>query len=260
MSNDQILIIVPTYNEIENIEKLYFGLKKLGTNFNILFIDDNSPDGSGKWIDGLTKRDANVRIIHRSHKMGIGSAHLEGIKFAYAQQYKTIITMDCDFSHSPEYIKEFLCFRDQYDLVVGSRFIASNCLPNWSFFRKFLTYLGRFLTKTVLNIPYDATGAYRLYRIDRIDSRLFELATSPGYSFFFESMFIFTVNKIRIKEVPIVLPARCAGQTKMKVRDMYKSMLVLFSTYFKYLINKDSMIKKVETLPHSYVAKKKCKR
>lgn len=242
MDKNETLIFIPTYNESENVEKIYSRIKDLKLSLDFLFLDDNSPDGTGKIINLLAEKDSQIAVIHRNEKKGIGSAHLEGINYAYKNHYKILITMDCDFSHKPEYIPLFIKYSNNYDVVVGSRFLRSDSLKGWNLFRKCLTLLGHFVTKIFLGLPYDATGAFRLYRIDKIDPGLFDLVQTKGYSFFFESLYILFLNSIKIKEVSIDLPFRVYGHSKMTLRDAFKSLSCIISIFMKTRINKKRYI------------------
>lgn len=226
------LVFVPTYNERENVEAVWGRVAALGLDIDVLFLDDNSPDGTGEILDKLARKYSNITVIHRPRKLGIGSAHLAGIRWAYDHQYATLITMDCDFSHRPEDIPSFLKMGENHDVIVGSRFLGRESLSEWNLFRKTLTLLGHFLTRYCLNLRYDATGAYRLYRLDRIPREVFYLVDSQGYSFFFESLYVLHVNGFSIKEVPITLPARTYGHSKMSVNEALKSVWRLVEISF----------------------------
>lgn len=238
----KILIAIPTYNEAENIEAIYFRIKKLKINTDVLFIDDNSPDGTANIIKRISSQDKSVLLISRKKKMGIGSAHLKGIEYAYKNEYKTLITMDCDFTHKPEDILRFLEKKQKADIVVGSRYIGPKSLSEWNLFRKTLTILAHFLTNKLLKMPYDATSAFRLYSLDKIPEDVFSRVESMGYSFFFESMFILLINGFKITEVSIKLPARTYGTSKMTIKDIVKSFLFLIQTYYLSRTYKDSYI------------------
>jgi dolichol-phosphate mannosyltransferase len=227
----KMLICVPTYNERENVQALCSKLLSLELDTDILFLDDNSPDGTGQILDQLAQQHARLSVLHRSGKLGIGSAHQEGIRYAYEKGYQTLITMDCDFTHSPEDIPRLLAVSDQYDVTVGSRYMASGSLPGWNLMRRALTNIGHILTRLLLRMPYDATGAFRVYRLDRVPQGVFALVASLSYAFFFESMFILGQNNCRIGEVAIVLPARTYGHSKMAWREAARSALHVFSLY-----------------------------
>lgn len=234
----RLLIFIPTYNESENVRPLYEKLRKLPLEADILWLDDNSPDGTGGILDEMASADGKMRVIHRAGKEGIGSAHMEGINYAYEKSYDVLITMDCDFTHDPADVPEFLSASEGVDIAVGSRYLRDNSLEGWSAYRKILTNLGHFLTRHLLGMPYDATGAFRLYVLKGIDREIFRKVRSRGYSFFFESLFALMTNGLRIKELPIALPPRTYGHSKMSLRDIMQSVVRLFKLYFKFTLNK----------------------
>lgn len=242
LMSEKILVFIPTFNEAANVERIFQQIIQLHLNTDILFLDDNSPDGTGKIIDKIASQFTQVSVIHRAGKLGIGSAHKEGIQYAYEHNYDVLITMDCDFSHSPNYISDFIKNKNEADIVVGSRYIKKNSIANWSLLRQFLMHLGHFLTVTILKMPYDASGAFRLYNLNNIDKNIFSLVRSNGYSFFFESLFIIHFNKKRIFETPIVLPSRLNGSSKMTFRDALKSLEFLFTLFIRKAFNKKSLL------------------
>ena len=244
---NKTLIFIPTYNEGENIEEIVRQLLALNLEADLLFIDDNSPDGTGQKLDLLAAKHPNLRVQHRTGKLGIGTAHIAGLRWAYQQGYQNLITMDCDFTHSPDYIPEFIKNSADADIVVGSRYLQEGSLSTWNKKRLFLTRLGHFLTDTFLNMPYDATGSFRLYRLDRLSPGFIDLIKSPGYSFFFESLFILNQNKYRIVEIPTHLPARTYGHSKMKLSDAAHSLRQLTTIFFERLFNpKKFQISKIQ--------------
>ncbi len=228
------LVMVPTYNERDNAPRMVDAIKALGLDVDVLFIDDNSPDGTGDVLDAMCAGYPRLSVRHRSGKNGIGSAHLDGIAAAYAGGYARLVTLDCDFSHSPEDIPDFLRAADTADVVVGSRWTAMNSLPGWNMFRRMMTGMGHFLTRIVLGLRYDATGAFRAYRLDRIPEAVFSLVQSRSYSFFFESLFILHKNAARIHEIPIVLPARTYGHSKMTMQGAVQSVRIMLGIAVRY--------------------------
>lgn len=220
MDTKKTLVMIPTYNERENVEKMARDIVATGVDTDILFIDDNSPDGTGAVLDGLKEIIPRLMVMHRPGKQGIGSAHVDGIAWVYEQGYTHLVTMDCDFTHSPDNIRDLLAFGEDYDVVVGSRHMRQDSLEGWNFWRKCITRTGHLLTTVLLKMPYDATGAFRLYRLDRIPREIFSRVESRGYSFFIESLTIITLNGFRIKEVPIALPPRTYGHSKLQFGDM----------------------------------------
>ncbi|MBA4385005.1 MAG: hypothetical protein C0410_09735 [Anaerolinea sp.] len=227
MIDFKVLVFIPTYNECENIEKLINQLDQLELGFDLLFVDDNSPDKTGDLLDTIASQRNNLFVIHRPKKLGIGSAHVDGIDWAYKNGYQVLITMDSDFSHSPTHIFKLLEHADTSDVVLGSRYLQEDSLIEWNFQRKFLTHMGHFLTKLLLGMRYDATGAFRLYRLDKIPNKCFHSEKSLGYSFFFESLFLLYKNHYKVTEVAIDLPARTYGTSKMKFSDALNSLILL---------------------------------
>ncbi len=228
---NKLLVFIPTYNECNNIQPLYHAIKNLNLNLDFLFLDDNSPDGTGCLLNEIQKKDACVFIIHRKKKSGIGSAHKEGIAWAYANGYQQLITMDADFSHDPKYIPALISALDQYDIAIGSRFLMKNSLETWNYFRKALTWTAHLMTAFLLKCPYDVTGAYRAYQLSHIDANHFSNLKSSSYAFFFESLKKLFNNRYKIIEIPINLPARTYGNSKMSFLDAFKSLVFLFKLY-----------------------------
>lgn len=231
-----ILVATPTYNERENIKKLYERISNLNLPLDILFIDDNSPDGTGDVLNQINK--PNVFVIHRPGKLGIGSAHKDAIAWAYSHGYTRLITMDSDFLHRPEDIPAMIEQSKNSDIVVASRFIRNDSLQEWSLWRKFLTTSGHVATRLLLGIPYDITGAFRLYKLDRIPKELFEKVVSRGYSFFPESLNIMHRNGIRISEIPVILPQRTYGDSKLKFGDMIHWLWFIVALGFRNIFTK----------------------
>lgn len=232
------LILIPCYNEKENVLKIEKRIAALKLSVDILFVDDNSPDGTGKILDGLAKKHPNVFVLHRPGKKGIGSAHKEGINWAYQRGYEKLVTMDADLTHLPEDIPVLLANSRGYDVVVTSRYMRKKSLEGWDFSRKVLTRLGHLMTRVLLKMPYDATNAFRFYDLKRIPRKIFALVESNGYSFFFESLHVLNLNGFKIKEIPINLSPRTYGSSKMKVSDAFQSLRNLFVTYLNTLKGK----------------------
>ena len=223
MTTRRTLLFIPTYNEAENVERMCRELLALDLGADLVFCDDGSPDGTGAIIDGLAREFPQVRAMHRPGKLGIGSAHQDGVRYAYAHGYDTLLTLDCDFTHQPADVRRLLEASAGQAVTVASRYLGRNSLPGWNLLRRALTYLGHFLTVNLLHLPQDATGALRCYRLDRIPRELFDLVRSRGYSFFFESLFVLHRNGYGVKEIPIQLPARTYGSSKMTLRETLRS-------------------------------------
>ncbi len=236
------VIMIPTYNERDNAIRLFNEVSALYPDVDILFVDDNSPDGTGKALDELAKTQPRLKVLHRSGKQGVGSAHLAGIAWAYENQYQRIITMDCDFTHPPSSIAELLRLADSHNVVVGSRYMKEQSLKGWNLFRKTLTRTGHFLTKLFLNMPYDATGGFRLYNLNQIPRHAFGLVSSKGYSFFFESLYILHFNGFTIGQIPIALPPRTYGHSKMDTKEIFNSLKLLITTCLTTLLNRERFL------------------
>jgi dolichol-phosphate mannosyltransferase len=231
------LIFVPTYNECDNAPELFKQILALGLDADILFLDDNSPDGTGQILDELAAKHSCLRVIHRTGKLGIGSAHVDGIHWAYAHGYARLVTMDCDFTHQPADIPRMLEWAGKYDVVVASRWLQAGSLPGWNLLRRFLTGFGHFLTRCLLGMPQDATGAFRLYDLEKIPPCVFSAVKSRSYAFFFESLFVLRFNGYTIHEVPIVLPSRMYGHSKMDWREAARSALRVGKLFVAKTVN-----------------------
>jgi len=225
------LIFIPTYNESANVGPMCEEILALGIDADLIFMDDASPDGTGDLLDALAARHPRVRVVHRAGKAGIGSAHLEGIALAYREGYDRLVTLDCDFTHSPALIPAFLARGESADVVLGSRYMEKDSLPGWSLVRRSLTNVGHILTKNMLGISQDATGAFRVYNLRTIPRALFDVVQAKGYAFFFESLLVLQRNGHAIAEIPISLPARTYGSSKMSVREIQRSVKTLFSLF-----------------------------
>lgn len=237
---DPLLVMVPTYNESGNVERLCREVLALDLAPDLLFVEDNSIDGTGAILDRLAAEFPRVHVLHRPGKLGVGSAHETGIRWAYANGYRRLVTMDCDFTHDPSQIPALLRAADEgagADVVVGSRYLDPGSIADWNPYRKLLTRTGHLLTKALLGMPYDATNAFRFYRIDTIPCRAFELVVSKGYSFFFESLHVLHRNGFRIAEVPVPMPKRTYGHSKMEFAEIRRSVALLGATWFKVLFN-----------------------
>jgi len=244
-----ILIMIPTYKEADNVIELVDRLENLHLDTDILFIDDNSPDGTGTLLDECAKKYKNIHVHHRPFKQGIGTAHKSGIAYAYAKGcYTHLITMDGDFTHPPEDIPKLLEHSGDYDVVIGGRHAQKSSLEGWSSYRKLLTYTGHQFTSKLLHLPYDATSAFRIYRIDRIPETTFWIAQSQSYSFFFESLCALNENGHSIYDVPVVLPPRVAGSSKLKFNDMVDCLLLVIMLGWTIRVHPEDMKDNIKTL------------
>jgi len=229
----KILVIIPVLNEVKNIKPIVNKLKKIDK-FHILFIDDNSKDGTVANIIKEKKKYQNIFLIRRPKKLGIGSAHKDGLKLGYKKKYSIIITMDCDGTHNPIYINAMinLLYSQKIDLVSTNRFLQKNSLDDWSLWRKKLTTLRHYVIKLFLDIKFDSSGAYRCYDVNKIKLQDILDAQNNSYSFFWESIFILS-KKYKIKEIPIKLPGRLSGTSKMRLKDIFSAIIYLLKIFIK---------------------------
>ena len=229
----RILIIIPVLNEVKNIKPIVNKLKK-NNKFDVLFIDDNSKDGTVQNILKEKKRYKRIFLIRRPKKLGIGSAHKDGLKWGYKKKYSIIVTMDCDGTHDPYYINKMikLLVSKKIDLVSTNRFLNKNSLDDWSLWRKKLTTLRHYVIRLLLNIEFDSSGAFRCYDIKKIKLKDILIAENESYSFFWESIFILS-KKYEIREIPIKLPGRLSGSSKMRFIDIFSAVIYLLKIFFK---------------------------
>ena len=222
-----------TLNENDNILFLYEAIVKK-QKIPILFIDDSSNDGTRDKILSLSKKNKMVKFIFRAKRYGIGSAHKEGIFWAYDKKYESCITMDADRTHNPLEIKKLLTGlkKDKADIIITSRFIKKNSLEDWPVIRKYITKIRYYLVKIVLNTDLDSSGGFRCYNLKTINKKDFNLAKNNGYFFMIESLFYFQRLKYKIVEFPTKLKYRVSGKSKMRVIDVISSFINLFKLSF----------------------------
>jgi len=235
---NNIIIVIPTLNEKENINILFNQLTATNIVFDLLFIDDNSDDGSQEVIKDLVKNNQNINCIFRPKRMGIGSAHKDGLIWSYKRNYKTIITMDADGTHDPKYLKLLIDESKNFDMVVTSRFLEKNSLEDWPLFRVFLTTLRHLTISLLLSISYDSSGAFRCINCQKIALSDLILAKNDSYSYFWESIFILHRKKYRITQIPIHLPFRIYGSSKMRIKDIFFSIYYLTIVFLKKILGK----------------------
>lgn len=210
------LIIFPTYNERENIEKIVHAVLPLDARIHVLIVDDNSPDGTGELADKLARAQANVFVLHREKKEGLGKAYIAGFKWAIAEGFDYIFEMDADFSHGPEYIRDFLREIQHHDLVIGSRYISGVNVINWPMSRLLLSYYANVYTRLVTGLPLrDATGGFKCFRREVLEAIDLDDVQSTGYSFQIEMSMRAWKKGFKIKEIPIIFVDRVAGASKM---------------------------------------------
>ncbi len=210
------IIIIPTYNEKENIERLIEQITKLNRDFHVLIIDDNSPDGTGRIADGLAQKHSEVSVIHRSGKLGLGTAYIAGFKYGVENNYDLVFTMDADFSHQPKYLIDLLEKAKEYDLVIGSRYIKDGGIKNWPLPRLILSRGANIYVRMVTGLPiFDSTGGFNCYRSKVLEKIDLDSVISDGYAFQIEIKYNLWEKGFSIKEVPITFIDRTRGTSKI---------------------------------------------
>ena len=210
------LIIIPTYNELENLRPLLEKVFSFAPDTDVLVVDDNSSDGTGKLADEIHEENPQVNVLHRAGKLGLGTAYIAGFKYAVAQNYDAAFEMDADFSHDPRYLPDFLKAIENADLVIGSRYIPGGNTPDWSPVRKFISGGGNIFARFMLGIPvHDCTAGYRCYRREVLESIELDTIQSEGYAFQIEMAYRVSQKGFKIVETPIVFMDRRVGKSKM---------------------------------------------
>ncbi len=228
------LIIVPTYNEKENIRELIEAVLGLGLDIEMLIIDDNSPDGTGEIVDAIAEAEPRVHVIHREGKLGLGSAYITGFKWALANtDAKHIFEMDADFSHNPSSIPTFLKEIRDHDLVIGSRYLSGITVVNWPLSRLILSCGANIYTRIVTGLPLkDSTGGFKCFRREVLKELPLDTIRSDGYSFQIEMNFFCWKKGFRIKEIPIIFEDRRVGISKMSRRIIWEAAFMVWRLRF----------------------------
>lgn len=212
----KILVIIPTYNEIESLPVIVSAVRKNAPSVHILVADDNSPDGTGGFADELALADSHVGVLHRTAKNGLGAAYLAGFAWAKDNGYDVVVEMDADGSHRAVDLPVLLNALVDADAVLGSRWVSGGEVVNWPLSRKILSRGGNLYTRLMLRIPlHDATGGFRAYRISALEVMNVQTVQSQGYCFQVDLAWRAVQNKLRVVEVPITFVERELGTSKM---------------------------------------------
>lgn len=238
---NEILVIIPTYNESENIKNIIEEVLKYSNNendYNILVIDDNSPDGTAKIVKEIQSE--KVFLIERPSKAGLGTAYVEGFKYAIKKGFRFVFEMDADFSHDPKYLPDFIKkLNEGYDLVIGSRYINGISVVNWPLSRLILSYFANIYTRVITGLKVkDTTAGFACYRVENLTQIGLDKIRSNGYSFQIEMKYKFYKKGFKIAEIPILFIERRAGKSKMSKGVVYESVFMVWKLKLRAMIGK----------------------
>ncbi len=222
-------VIVPTYNERDNIAELVRAIRLLPHPPAVFIIDDNSPDGTGEIADRLAGELPDVYVHHRPAKLGLGTAHVAGFKMALTLGFNLVLTMDADFSHHPQYIPDLLEASRRFDVVIGSRYVGGGGTRSWGLGRRVLSRTANMVARTTLGLDaHDCTAGFRCYHRRVLESIHFEGILSDGYSFLVELLYQVQRQGFRIGEVPILFEDRRQGRSKISRAEILKAVFTVF--------------------------------
>lgn len=247
----KICVVIPTYNEHENIEELVYKTESVlsnnGLEGRIIIVDDNSPDGTGELAEQLSERYRNIIVIHRAGKFGIGSAYRHGFQTVLKNMHvDTVIQMDADLSHNPEAIPDFLNkLSEGFDVVIGSRYVDGGCIEGWPIQRWIISLLANFFARHFLGLKiFDLTSGFRAFRADTLKFLDFSKVKSDNYAFQVETLYHLANSGFKIGEIPILFTERVNGNSKLGKR----SILGFIKTIIGLSFNRFSALKQ-ETVP-----------
>lgn len=225
----RILVSLATYNERDNLAPLLAEIQKAAPSAELLVIDDNSPDGTGRLADELAAQDPRLHVLHRPGKLGLGTAILAGMRYALEKNYDLFVNMDADFSHHPRYLPALLDGMAGHDVMIGSRYVPGGGSENWPLRRRLISRSVNALVGLLMRIPArDCSGAYRCYRVATLRQAQLERVRSRGYSFQQEVLYRCRRAGARIGETPILFENRRAGKSKVNLAEAVRSMAMIF--------------------------------
>ena len=228
------LVIIPTYNELENMPRLLPEVLSKNDEINILIVDDNSPDGTATFVVNEMKNNDRIHLIERSSKQGLGTAYIAGFKYALKNNYDFIFEMDADFSHDPNEIPRFLEEIKNSDLVLGSRYKNGVNVINWPMRRLLLSWFANIYTRVITGLPvHDATGGFKCFRRKVLEAIDLNRVTSNGYTFQIEMNFKTWKKGFKVKEIPIIFVDRVKGKSKMSRKIVREAVIMVWKLRIK---------------------------
>lgn len=236
MNQLEALVIIPTYNERENARNVVEAVLAASGGIEVLIVDDNSPDGTGRIVDEMAAADDRVHVIHREEKLGLGSAYIRGFKWALKNtDAKYVFEMDADFSHDPESLPQFLKTIEENDLVIGSRYLDGVTVVNWPLSRLILSYGANIYSRVVTGLPLkDCTGGFKCFRREVLEQLPLDRIRSDGYSFQIEVNFLCWKKGFRIREIPIIFVDRRVGISKMSKKIIWEASYMVWRLRFMH--------------------------
>lgn len=236
MNQTKSLVIIPTYNELENIPKLIPIVLAQDERIHLLIVDDNSPDGTAKFVEEEMKSNERIHILKREKKLGLGTAYIAGFKYALENEYDFVFEMDADFSHDPNELRNFLITIRENDLVLGSRYINGVRVLNWPMARLLLSFFASVYTRIITGMPIkDATGGFKCFRRNVLESIDLDKVKSNGYSFQIEMTFKAYIKGFKIKEIPIVFIDRVKGKSKMSKKIVREAVMMVWKLRLQHI-------------------------
>jgi dolichol-phosphate mannosyltransferase len=222
---NRALVCLPTYNEADNVGPITEAILAATLEVDVLVIDDNSPDGTGKLADAIAAREPRVHVLHRAGKEGLGKAYLAGFDWALRRGYALVLEMDADFSHDPKYLPAMLAAAGEADLVLGSRNVPGGGTVNWGVGRKIISRGGSLYARTILGIPVrDLTGGFKCFHREVLEAIDLPSVECSGYAFQIELTYRALRKGFKVKEIPIVFVDRRVGQSKMSRRIVLEAL------------------------------------
>ncbi|MFP3948265.1 MAG: polyprenol monophosphomannose synthase [Longimicrobiales bacterium] len=240
MNRERYLVVVPTYNERENVARVVPQAIVQDPRIHVLVVDDDSPDGTGEVADRMAERDHRVHVLHRRGKKGLGGAYVEGFRWGLARDYALFFEMDADLSHPPEHLPEFIDEIQDADVVIGSRYMNGRVtVVNWPIHRLLLSYFGTVYARTITGLPVsDATGGYNCFRREVLMALGLDRIESDGYAFQIELKLRAWRRGFRIQEIPIVFTERDTGESKMSGRIVREAVWRVWQLRFLDMLGK----------------------
>jgi dolichol-phosphate mannosyltransferase len=237
--NERILVIVPTYNELENIQKIVPKILKQSPDIEILVIDDNSPDGTANVIEKMMRKNPRLHLIKRPNKLGLGTAYVSAFRYALESGYDLVFEIDADFSHDPDEIPRFLKSIKNNDLVIGSRYIEGVNVVNWPISRLLLSWTANLYTRIVTGLPIkDATSGYKCFKSKVLKAIDLDRINSDGYAFQIEMDFKAWKKGFKLAEIPIIFVDRNVGESKMNSKIVREAIWMVWKLRLLSILGK----------------------